>query len=478
MPVSRRELAARLSSLRATYDRSLEEVATRFATLMKQPAAMARYGTTVIARLFAKGGIDAVEQSPEGEVLDLTCADCTLLAEAYGVHRILLDPVLVAPSEEVCLRERFDDFLVVGDRDEKAYGRDAEYGIPSRKFVGEESFVVVHLHIKPGGCSDIHWHRGDELIFVRKGAIDVLLRNSGLRARLNRWDFIHFYAEQVHWVHNTTSEPADLFILRFRPSRRRFDLLRGLRTKKPRKALVSRAIRELLATVAPDAAVAVAQLEHSPPGVDSPVLDRAGLGRLLQLLSSEKFSRGLVRLTLDELARQTEKIGFNRAKLHRLHHGLAPVTMRDLLSLAPGYGAKPILFYDYLFPVLRNAIAVQQRGDPASPFDDPGDFRAVPPECGGEANCVYRVPCRRLADTDAVFAVVELPRDGSTPENRHPGHEILLPLRGKMDVRFGAASVPINTDEGVFAHFHSDRMHQLCNVGDTPATAFVIRAYD
>jgi len=475
--VRRRELAHALRMIRMENSISLEQIAESLHRALRQDFHRERYQRTTIAKLFFSRGVDAIEEGTEG-VIGLTYDDCKLLAQVYGVHSLLLHPLLTSPSEDVCLIEKLDDFLLVGDPDDETFGVHAQYGTPSRKLAGTENVAVVDLRIDQGGRSDVHSHPGDELMFVRRGTIDVLLRNTGLRARLNQGDYLHFYAEQEHCAFNATTERAELFILRFRFSGRRSELLRGLHAKKPKKLLVSQAIRELLLTVAPYPVATGQEGQPSEPNAERQVLDRFGLGRLLQLLGSERFCAEGARLTLDELARKGARFRFTRAKIHRIRHGLAAVTQADLMNLAEIYGVKPMLFYDYLFPVLRNAIAVRQHGEPEVSFQDVGEMRALPPQYVGESRARYRVPCRRLADTDVAIANLELPPGGTTPENRHPGHEILLPLKGRFIVRFGQTLARVNAEEGTFAHFHSHRRHQVVNMGHETAEALVIRMYE
>jgi quercetin dioxygenase-like cupin family protein len=482
-PVRRRVLAETLRTFRNQRNEVVDDLAHRFHTVSETEIADRRYGGSRIAETLQKRGVDALEEGGEGSV-DLTYRDCEFLASIYGVHRLLLDPVLAIPSDDACYVGCFGDFLSVGDPSTGGFARLATYGIPDRILVDTENVSIVSLRIEPGGRSDSHWHAGDELMFVRSGSVDVLLRSSGLRARLHEWDYVHFYAEQEHCAYNATDLPADLFILRFRPVGRRFELLRELHARRPKPPYVSRAVRELLATVAPYPDRERLSVSDDSREGDGLVVDRYGLGRLLQLVCTEGYCRDENPPTLDELARRAEALGqdkasrLNRARLHRLHHGLSPVSEAELLQLAAIYDIKPMLLYDYLSPVVRNAIAVRHRGERQLSPDDAGDMCPVPAPYVRDSQAVYRVPCRRLADSDLAIAATELPKGASTPENRHPGHEILLPLVGIVELRFGTTLTRINAARGEFAHFHSHRRHWLLNVGDGPAHVLVIRIYE
>jgi len=133
--------------------------------------------------------------------------------------------------------------------------------------------------------------------------------------------------------------------------------------------------------------------------------------------------------------------------------------------------------YDFIMPVVRNAIAVRQSADPELATVDHGDMRAIPTDFLAPANAEYSVPCRRLTDSDVAIAKLEIPESGSSPPNRHPGYEILIPLRGEMEMKFGPTSAKLRAEENIFLHFGSKKMHQLFNVGEGRAEAVAVRLY-
>jgi hypothetical protein len=148
----------------------------------------------------------------------------------------------------------------------------------------------------------------------------------------------------------------------------------------------------------------------------------------------------------------------------------------DLLELAHLYGVEALLFYDFLTPVIRDAIVVRQRGDTQLQPGDPGDFLGIPADSVNICEAIYRIPCRRLADSDIAVAWVQLPPGASTPVNQHPGHEILLPLAGCFEIQFGEMAARLTADRE-FACFQSYRRHQVVNTGNLTAEFLVIRAY-
>ncbi len=456
---------------------SLEVVATRIRDRLKQNASEggARWRTPV-GDLFVKRGPEALEDGCDG-CLKFTSDDCLFVAHGYGVHRPLLDGLFSAPSEEVCLLQQLGTFLTTDDPSDPAYGKGISYAIPSHRLADACGTSFVRVQIEPGGSSDIHSHCGDELLFVRDGSVDLLLRGCGLRTRLNKWDYIHFYAEQEHCVFNSTKEWVDLLVLRMRTSGLRFELFHGLRAKQPKPRIVSRATRELLATVAPYPIAGDRLDSRSTPDPPEQIADRFSLSRLLRLLCSPDYREDGFALTLDQLATRGAEHEFNRARFHRLHHSMAPVTPSDLLKLAAIYEVEPVLFYEYLFPVVRNAVAVRNLSDPQLPSRGLSDMRAVPPEYLPGSNATYLVPCRRLADTEVTVAALTLPPGGFTPETRHPGYEILLPLEGQVALKFGHTVTNVDARHTAFAHFRSTQRHYLENPGDEPARIVIIRTY-
>ncbi len=150
-----------------------------------------------------------------------------------------------------------------------------------------------------------------------------------------------------------------------------------------------------------------------------------------------------------------------------IHHGLAPVSADELVALAGAYEAEPLLLYEFLFPAWRPAVAVQHGRD----------WRDVPAELLGTAGG-YRVPCRRLADSDLGVARLALAPGTATPLNRHPGHELLVPLAGCGQIRLAELATEVVAGTHLFAHYTSEIRHQVVNPGPIPFEALVARFYE
>ena len=456
-----------LRSVRVSQNVSDEQIATRFSAAAKQHRNLPDSEQSQIFEIFRSGGIDALEESKGGTV-QLSLHDFKLLADIYGVHRILLDPALSTPVEVCCVASLNDSMEV---DDDVHYGFRTLYKTPEKCLRDAETVSIVKVEVQSGAYSDTHWHAGDELILVLRGSIDVLLLGSGLRARLNASDYIHFYSEHEHCVMNTASDTAEFLVVRFARSSRRQKLIDHL--KLASQELSTTIKRELLANVDP-------RSEQFIPGNPWPkeVADRPALGNLLQLLCTAKFRSDNRRLTLSELAVAGKRQGFSRARLNRIHHGHSPVQTGELVALAELYDVAPMLLFDYCFPAHRHAIAVRcNPGETAIPPLRDREMLIIP-ATATEDRQSYLIPNKRLADSNASIAYLHLDIGAESPKNRHPGHEILIPIKGKVSLHFDGPSVNLNSESQQFAHFHSSRCHWVRNNGESSAELFVIRIYE
>jgi uncharacterized RmlC-like cupin family protein len=184
-------------------------------------------------------------------------------------------------------------------------------------------------------------------------------------------------------------------------------------------------------------------------------------------------------LTLDELARRGTPFGISRARFDRIHHGLSPVSQDELLVLAKIYEVEPLLLFDFVCPALRSAVAVRSRPDRDVKALSDTDMRRLPEEFLQSPNAVYTIPCRRLAETDVALAFLFLRPGAQSPVNRHPGHEVILPLKGEVRVRFpGGVDARVSAAQGEFAHFGSFRDHWVENASTEDAEVFVVRVHE
>lgn len=459
--VLKRDLANILRWMRRVTGDSSADVAARMQQVLTAHKMSPESVLPVTARVFLSRGVDAVEDSGEGTI-ELGYSDLTFLSESYTVHRLLLDPVLTRPSQDLCLVQSFRDFLEIGEESDPKFGERSIYRIPRRKPANSDSIAVVDLTIEAGGKSDSHWHAGEELIFLLHGAVEVLFQDVGLRAKLSTNDYLHFYSEHQHCVLNESRDSAHLFIVRFRPSTNRLEFLRELESPRPSVQLIHRAFQELRKVISP-------KVEAVNPWSFT-ISDRVGLGQFLRLLASEGFRGPKGRLTLDSILEKCKGTKYTRSKIHRIMRGTSPVELHDLHLLSRIFECEPVLLYDFLIPTHRPAVVVRESTD----------MLAVPPEFARSARSTYKIPRRRLADTDTSIALLELPPFGETPENCHPGFEVLLPLRvpGGAAVEFGDTAAAIPEDFQGYICFRSDHPHKVVNNSDLTASLLVVRTYN
>jgi quercetin dioxygenase-like cupin family protein len=457
--VGARELGRLLRAFRERQKKSREAVEAELPDEVKQ-----RFG-----------GVAEIEDASDG-TLRMSNGDLEAIADTWGIPKLMLDPLLSERVDEVCLVEALKESEPVGRAGMAKYGTRAHYRIPKRKLRDTEEVAIVHLElepedkVEPGGHSDSHTHCGDELLFVLgEGTVEVRLEDSGLWTRLGPGGYVHFYAEQRHSAWNIGPKPVRLFIIRFyqlESPGTRFAYLEALKATNPNRNLISRVVEETKAALAP--------FDMRDGQTDSAeIRDRFGLARLLKRVCGPEFRGKGNDLSRQDLADRAaaQQLSYKRSWFDRLHHGQAEVPVADVPVLAKKiYEIEPMLLYDFVFPVQRNAVAVRW----------PDDFRPVPESFLGAAGVSYQVPCRRLAHSDIAIARLQLEPGASTPadRHRHPGQELLVPLQGVCEVRFGNVRAPLDAREHRYAHYLSHREHQVVNVGTEPAEHLVLRFYE
>jgi quercetin dioxygenase-like cupin family protein len=476
--VRQSDLAQVLQAIRRSRRESPETVAANLSSIVKRKANEQKNEWSASAELLGSRGIESLESSTDG-FTTIHFADLKLLADAYGIHRLLLDSLISEGTDDICEVQAFDEFINVGDMVTVEYGEHAKYRVPARRLTDAPHIAIVDLSIDPGGRSDVHWHPGDELIFVRQGSVDITVGEYEMRARLNAGDYIHFYAEQEHCAVNAGAEQAELFIVRILPAKCRVDFHDWLRTFSSRikghgksnsqSSGYALAVRDLADYIVPHR-FNDQELWHD--WEDMPVSDRLGLGRFLIRWCGYWKESGI---SLDELAVLGARKGFNRSRLHRVHYGLAPVKGIDLLTIAEIYRIEPVLLFEFLIPTSGLVVVVRQSPNLVTSQREFLDLHEIAAPFVPNDMVSYRVPFRRLAETETSIALLRLAPGGQTPDNRHPGHEIILPLEGKMEIRFGTTHTALDSSSKVCAQFHSGRRHRLVNVGDATAQALVIR---
>jgi len=447
--------------LRCKEKQNLAETRLQDAMRRRGPEVLASSSRSVVG----PGKVAWLEKGGRGNLF-LSETDWQLLAEAYNIPRLMLDPLRVPVTDSTCLVQQWDRLVRLGEDVPSEYGMAASYFAPEARLVNTEEAAFVLLRLQAGGCSQVHAHPGDEMLLVLEGTVEALLETTGLSVQLEKGDYLHFYSEQRHSVKNSSDDPAMVFVIRFYQLSRsgtRSELFQQLQKTRRDKYVTNRAIREMISVVTPT------NLREKDVSAGE-VSDRGGLGRLLQLLSTRRGPGPGSQISVRQLQQRARKLGlsYTASKIDRIHHGLAPIPESDLPELAKVYRTEPMLLYEFLYPALRSAIAVRSRAD----------YREIPPAHVGSYTGVYRVPCRRLADSDLGVAQLILPKDAATPVNRHPGHEMLVPLRGHAHLRIAGLETDITAGKHLYVHYSSDTEHQVVNTDDETVQLMVIRFYE
>jgi quercetin dioxygenase-like cupin family protein len=465
--VNRGELARLLRVYRERRNDTVGEVQARLQAVLEQ-----KRGNGPCASRLAGLGVTALEDTHPGRDarIELLLGDLALLAEVYVLPRLILDSLLSEQTEATCVAVRAKNLIAPARLDGAMYqGVRTCYRAPAVKLANTEETAFVHLRVDPGGHSDSHAHPGDEFLFVLEGEIEIRLEASGLRTVLGKDDYLHFYSEQKHSAWNHGAKPAEVFIVRYyqlESSGTRSEFLRelGAESNKPSRNLLDRVRAEMTAAVAP---FPMAEDCSAP----REVTDSFGLGRLLRLICSAAFQKNGRDLSLPSLVARAGQRGldYNKTRFHRIHHGLSVPPAGELEALARHvYEVEPMLLYDFLFPTVRQAVAVRRAED----------WVTIPEALVAGTGVKYEVPSRRLAETDISITSLQLAPGGRTPLNRHPGHELILPLEGSMVVGFGDTETMIRSGEHLYAHYFSRQEHSVANPGNGPARALVLRFYE
>jgi len=89
----------------------------------------------------------------------------------------------------------------------------------------------------------------------------------------------------------------------------------------------------------------------------------------------------------------------------------------------------------------------------------------------GEVRQVFRNPTLTLEELECHVTTVK-PHMASHPPHQHPQEEMVIIKEGTIEVLLNGEWKKVSP--GSVAFFSSNQMHGLRNVGDTPATYFVI----
>lgn len=89
----------------------------------------------------------------------------------------------------------------------------------------------------------------------------------------------------------------------------------------------------------------------------------------------------------------------------------------------------------------------------------------------------YLIPAKRKAGADASFVHLVLQPTGHSDVHHHPGDELMLVLKGSVQVRLEDSGVQFELGMGSMTHFYAEQTHSAHNVSTGEAHLFIIRFY-
>ncbi len=467
----RKKLGAILKGHRELREMNRRDVQTKLLKLLDKREEQGESGWDEFRALVdSKKGGSLAELEDRGLAhATIKLPDIRILAEAYGIPGLLLDPARSKPVKTILSSFEISDFLEINQKHIPLYGSRTKYRVPPTQIAGSEKVSIVYLDLEATepelwndpSHSDSHNHPGEEFVFSEEGTIEMRFEDTGLRCCLETNSFIHFDSRSRHSACNPRSKKARCFIIRFYrrevvPFPDNDGVMMAKRVRRKRAEATTR--EKGLADELPNSLNSQVYRE---------VIDRRGFGRFLQLLCSKDIRGDGTSLSLSELAKRSKEEGysFNRSKLDRIHHGRAPVYENELEQLAKIYEIEPMALYNFLLPTFKPAISVHIK-----------DYRDEIVAGFLPLGVKYKLPPRRLAGSNMMVALLSIDPNCATKPTHHPGQELIKPLRGKVAIEFEDSRVKIK--KGGYAHFRSHLNHRAVNTGKEPAAMLCIRFMD
>lgn len=458
--------------------------------------------------------------------------DVKTLTKAYEVAPEIADSFLIRRNPHFVIGAIEDFKTAPGGAD------GVDYQLPTRRLQNSDVSIAI-VRLAPGKSTVSHQHAGDELIYVLEGKMVVEFENTGSQINLGRGDSVQFYAERPHRGVGV-DEPGNnvvALVLRFFQFR-----CTGHRTAirlhlLPRSGQPSHFIKPNETLLEMETAWLVTFDHIRRNDIGTRILDYHGMTRLVTRMCSAEYQGAARRRWVADQTTDVAAAGqfpshrtaisaadlANRAKVLAARTAEGSVerhffqkcvetffsnlqtgawgrwqfeTMlrnkkeqnnltlteagldRDFIRLLAQIlgnreDVEPMLFYDFLYPAERGAIVLRQ-----------SDWETIPEPFIPEG-VTYCIPKRRLALSD--IAIIKLGFEpitrspNSTHENRHPGTELCVCLKGEITVELALSEKKkrkFRIPEGYFIHFNSSLYHSVKNIKCNPAEVLVVRFYE
>jgi len=161
-----------------------------------------------------------------------------------------------------------------------------------------------------------------------------------------------------------------------------------------------------------------------------------------------------------------------------LEKGKLSVDKDTISELSSSADVFDLLTWEFLFPAVPGQVVVRrmESGEQVD-WADMGEVAKQFPNVQPRPGVTYEIPRRNLACSDLVITRLTLDKQTSTPSNRHPGFELLLPLTGEVTVEYDGNDICEVASGKQLAYYRSDVKHRIYNKSDTRAEIFLIRLY-
>ncbi len=469
--VSQSSLAQTLQRVRDVTETEMEIVSGRlFDRLPLLPP------TSYVSETLRVHGHDALERPGDREI-DLTARELMVIAEAYGLPSCILEILRCEVATSPALVVAENELLI--DHPNETYGHAVRVGrAPQRLAPGGTVIDPFFLGISSLGRTMPHCHSGDELLFVRSGSLDLHFPKLQCLVHVDAGEYVHFYAEHLHYVTNSSASPCETWVFRIWGDSPRVDLWKQTCKKRVGHGVRREALRTLRESIAPSQDSPFSGPDATGGTPAAVIRDRWGLAHFVsRLRSSQADERGRPP-TFSQLADRDAKSKINRAKLYRIHNGESKVAASQLPFLATIYRIHPLLLCDYLAAVRRPYVRIRVDRRTEREAARPEEMRELDIAVTGERTVNWQLPESRLANGSCVVARVVIPAHAETTEFEHPGQVVLLSLAGKAEVRFSPDGLSLAVQESAYAHFHGRMTYKIVNPYEVPADLLVLRVYD
>lgn len=422
------------------------------------------------------------EQLEQGHLNDsLSVEKLQPILNAYGAQPIFVEWMAAKPLDDVVHIKTFTPGTKLGVG--------CTYKFPELR-LGNVDIAFVEVELTPAAKaetnyvkhprtidglpqSDRHSHPGDELIWVRKGTVEVHLDNSGQRERLEKGDYVHFQAAQEHVIFNVGTEQATVWVIRFYQVRKQGThaaLAKLMQDALLRYPLVDWDRRILTLWLRQ-----ITRLSSGGPSSDADIVDLFSFARRLKLFCRHREGdpdfwddEAHFWKRLREDSATAEITNLFEVGTPRLD-GRAIVDKVCKILKIPR-----VLMDDCFVPSYLRGVVVRD------------DEWQKPPEFADDSakNASYKIPSRSLIGSDIAINKLRLDPDpkngsqGNSPRNDHPGSELVICLKGSAKLKYGKRR-DVKFEEGEWVHYLSKTPHQVVNCSPQQgAELLVIRFYD